>query len=194
MAIDAEMLKKLRASTGAGVMDIKKALEEAGNDYEKAQTILRKSGHAKAAKRSARETSAGLIEAYVHMGRVGALVEVSCETDFVARTDELKTFAKQMAMQVAASAPEYLEPQEVPKKVIDREKEIYLDEVKDKPKPAQDKIILGKLDKFFEQNCLLKQVAIEDPKQTVEEKLKNLIAKLGENIVIKRFSRFELGE
>lgn len=194
MGIDAEKLKKLRLATGAGVMAIKKALEDSGNDYEKAVTILRKSGHAQAAKRAARDTRAGLIEGYIHLGRVGALVEISCETDFVARTDEFKAFAKQMAMQVAAAAPEYVAPEDVPENIIKKESEIYQSAAADKPKAAHTKIVAGKIDKFYGQVCLLKQAAIEEPEKTVEEKLKDLIAKLGENIVIKRFARFELGE
>lgn len=182
--------------TGVGIMDAKKALEAAKGNLDKAVEHLRKKGQAKAASKADRETKAGLVEGYVHMNRVGSLVEVSCETDFVAKTDDFKSFVHELAMQVAAAHPRYLAPDEIPAKVLAKEKEIYTAELAKDNKPPQvvTKIVEGKLQKYYQEVCLLKQPCIKDPEQTVEEALQALIAKLGENIVIARFTRMELGQ
>ncbi|MBI4101123.1 elongation factor Ts [Candidatus Microgenomates bacterium] len=172
MKISPQDVKKLRASTGAGVMAAKAALEEAGGDFDKAIKWLRQQGHAKASSRAGKATRAGVIDGYVHLGKVGVLVEVTCETDFVARTDDFKRFAHEIAMQVAASNPRYLKPADVPKSEV---------------KAARGQ-------ELFRQICLLKQPSIHDQEVTVEARLKDLIAKVGENVVIRRFVRFELGE
>lgn len=192
MAISAADIKKLRDETGVGMMDAKKALSEANGNREKAIELLRKKGQAKAAKKAERAANAGLLDAYVHMGRVGAMVVVNCETDFVARTDDFKNFVHDLAMHVAASAPEYLKPEDVPKKVVDKEKEIYTDDIKGKPEDIADKILTGKLEKFYEQVCLLNQPFIKDPDKTIGDYQTELVAKLGENIVIAKFERMEL--
>lgn len=193
MAISTQDIKKLRDATGVGMMDAKKALEEAGGDQEKALEVLRKKGQAKAEKRSERSANAGLVEAYVHMNRVGAMVEVNCETDFVARTDDFQQFIKDIAMHVAASNPRYLKPDNIPEAEIDKEKAIYEEELKDKPENVRDQIIEGKLNKFYEQVCLYHQPFIKDPEKTIDAYQTELIAKLGENIVISQFKRMELG-
>lgn len=194
MAIEVKQIQKLRETTGAGMMAAKAALEEAGGDMDKAVTILRKKGQATASKRAEKETKAGLVEGYVHMGRVGALVEVNCETDFVARTDDFKNFVHEVAMQVAAASPLYISPEDVPKEAVAREKEVYAQDVKGKPAEIADKILAGKLDKYYAEVCLLKQPTIQDNSLTVEQRLADLVAKLGEKIVIARISRFALGE
>ena len=195
MAMTAADIQKLRAQTGAGMMDSKKALEEAAGDFEKAIEVLRLKGAATAAKRSERVASSGLVEAYIHGGRIGALVEVNCETDFVARTDEFKELVKNIAMQVAAAGPSYLNPETVPAVIVAKEREIYAAEVAAQNKPAEiiEKIVTGKLDKYFESVCLIKQPFIKDGDITIEQMLTAAIAKMGENIVIRRFERFELG-
>lgn len=195
MPIDVQAVKALRDSTGAGMMDAKVALEEAKGDAEKALEILRKKGIAKAGKKADRETTAGLVESYNHMGRVGSMVELACETDFVARTDDYKTLAHDLAMQIAASNPLYTNPADVPKDVIAKESEIFMAEAKEqgKPKDVLDKIAAGKLEKYYQEVCLIKQPFIKDPDRSVEDVLTEAIAKLGENIVIRRFARFELG-
>lgn len=192
MSITPADIKKLRDETGVGMMDAKKALEEAGGDREKAIEVLRKKGQSKAAKRAERTADAGLVEAYVHMGRVGAMVVVNCETDFVARTDDFKDFAHDVAMHVAAAAPQYLKPEDVPSSVVDKEKEIYADDIKGKPPEIAEKILSGKLEKFYEQSCLLNQPFIKDNDKTIVDYQTELIAKLGENIVIADFKRMEL--
>lgn len=195
MPIDAQAVKALRDSTGAGMMDAKAALEEAKGDAEKALEILRKKGIAKAGKKADRETTAGLVECYAHMGRVGSMVEIACETDFVARTDDYKTLAHDLAMQVAASNPLYITPDDVPKDVLAKEREIFMAEAKEqgKPEAVLEKIAAGKVDKYYQEVCLIKQPFIKDPDRSVEDVLIEAIAKLGENIVIRRFARFELG-
>jgi len=192
MAITPAEIKKLRDETGVGMMDAKKALEEAGGDRDKAIELLRKKGQSKAAKRAERTADAGLVEAYVHMGRVGAMVVVNCETDFVARTDDFKDFAHDVAMHVAAAAPQYLKPEDVPAEVVDKEKEFYADDIKGKPPEIAEKILNGKLEKFYEQSCLLNQPFIKDNDKTIIDYQTELIAKLGENIVIADFKRMEL--
>lgn len=193
MAISTEDIKKLRDATGVGMMDAKRALEESGGDQEAALEVLRKKGQAKAEKRAERSAEAGLIETYLHMGRVGAMVEVNCETDFVARTDDFKQFARDVAMHVAAASPKYLKPEDVPAEIIEKEKEIYASELGDKPEQVKVQIIEGKLAKYFEQVCLMKQPFIKDPDKTIEAYQTELVAKLGENIVIARIARMELG-
>jgi len=196
MSITAETVKQLREKTGAGMMDCKKALTEAGGDMEKAMDILRRRGVAIATKKASREASDGLIGAYVHMGKIGVLVEVNCETDFVAKTDDFQQLVKDISMHIAAASPSYVKREDIPPEVIEKEKDIYRAQIKDKPPHVVDKIIEGKLEKFYTENCLMDQVFIKDPdgKKTVNDLVVEKIAKLGENIVIKRFVRFQLGE
>ncbi len=197
MTITAAKVKELREATSAGILDCKKALEATGGDFEKAVDYLREKGLAQAAKRMDREAQEGLIHAYVHGGgRIGVLVEVNCETDFVARTEEFKTFVNDVAMQIAAMSPLYLTRDDVPEDVVAREKEIYRAQALEEGKPERvvDRIVEGRLEKFFKQACLLEQDFIRDDSLTVEELLKQMIAKTGENIVIRRFTRYQLGE
>ncbi len=198
MEITASLVKKLRDETGAGMMDCKKALVEAEGDLEKAKEILRKKGIDAASKKAGRATSNGRIESYIHMeGKIGVLIEVGCETDFVARTDDFKQLARNLAMQVAAMKPIYVSRESVPQDVIDKEKEIYKAQIPPgKPEQVIERILDGKLEKFYEENCLLEQVYIRDEegKMKVKDYIAETIAKLGENIVVKRFTRYELGE
>ncbi len=198
MEITASLVKKLRDETGADMMDCKKALVEAEGDLEKAKEILRKKGIDAASKKAGRATSNGRIESYIHMeGKIGVLIEVGCETDFVARTDDFKQLAKNLAMQIAAMKPVYVSRDSVPQDVIEKEKEIYKAQIPpDKPEQVIERILEGKLEKFFEENCLLEQVYIRDEegKIKVKDYISETIAKLGENIVVKRFTRYELGE
>lgn len=189
-----EAIKQLRSATGAGMMDAKRALEESGGNHDQALQLLRRKGQAKAAKRADAVTSAGLIDAYVHQGRVGAMVEISCETDFVARTDDFKIFTRDIAMQVAAAEPQYLRQGDVPAAIIEQEKALHAPELVGKPADITDKIISGKLQKFYQQVCLSEQLFIKDPDKTIGAYQAELIAKLGENIIISRFSRLELGK
>ena len=193
MAIAIEDIKKLRDSTGAGMMKAKEALEAANGDFDAAVEHLRKSGAASAAKKADREAREGLIEAYVHSGRIGVVVEINCETDFVARTDDFKSFARDIAMHIAAANPAYLNPEAVPAEAIESEKRVYAEETKGKPEEIAAKIVDGKLAKFYESTCLVQQPFIKDPDKTIDGLTKELIAKLGENIVIRRFTRLELG-
>ena len=193
MPIAIEDIKKLRDQTGAGMMKAKEALESSGGDFENAVKYLREKGVATAAKKSDREARAGLIEGYVHSSRIGVLVEVNCETDFVARTDDFKTFVRDVAMHVAASNPEYLTPDEIPAELVESEKAIYRKEVEGKPAEIIEKIVAGKLSKYYEQVCLLNQPFVKDPDITVGKLTTDLVSKLGENIVIRRFERMELG-
>ncbi len=194
--ISADRVKELREKTGAGMMDCKKALAESNGDFEKAIDCLRQKGLASAAKKSSRTTSEGLISSYIHLDKIGVLVEVNCETDFVAKTDDFRGLVKDISLHIAAANPSYLSREDVPQDVIEREKDIYRAQVTNKPPQVVEKIVEGKLDKFFSENCLLEQVFIKDPEQKL--KIKDLvtgkIAKLGENIVIRRFVRFQLGE
>lgn len=189
-----EDVKKLREMTGAGFGSAKEALEEAGGDMDKAVEVLRKKGLASASKKAGREARQGLVEAYIHGGRIGAIVEVNCETDFVARTDDFKNFVKDIAMHVAASNPLYVSPEDVPEEVIEKEKEIYTEEVTGKPAEVVSKIVEGKLEKYYSDVCLTKQAFIRDPDKTIEALTTELISKIGENVVIRRFTRYELGE
>jgi len=196
MSITADDVKQLREKTGAGVMDCKMALKETNGDIEKAVENLRKKGIASAEKRSGRETKEGLIESYIHPGnRLGVLVEIKCETDFVAKTDEFKAFTKNIAMQVAAANPKVVTRDQLPPEEIEREMSIYKSQaqLQNKPEPIAEKIALGKLDKYYQEVCLMEQTYIRDPNKTIEELLKELIGKIGENISVKRFARFELG-
>ena len=196
MTITAEMVKNLREKTGAGMMDCKKALTEAEGDFDKAVELLRKKGLAAAEKKAGRQASEGVIASYIHMDKIGVLVEVNCETDFVARTDDFKQFVKDIAMHIAASSPRYVKREDIPEEIINKEKEIYKEQIKGKPEHVIDKIVEGKLEKFYSEVCLLDQVFVKDPEQkkTIKDLLTELIAKLGENIVIRRFVRFQLGE
>jgi len=195
--ITSQMVKELRERTGAGMMDCKKALEEAQGDMEKAVEILRQKGLAAAAKKAGRVAAEGVVEAYIHGGgRIGVLVEINCETDFVAKTDEFKAFARDIAMQIAASKPEYVRREEVPQEVIEKEREILRAQALNEGKPANvvEKMVEGRIEKFFKEVCLLEQPFIKNPDVTVKELLNEKIAKIGENINIRRFVRFELGE
>jgi len=198
MAISAEMVKKLREKTGAGMMDCKKALEETGGDFEKAVDVLRTKGQATADKRSSRTAKEGLIGSYIHRpgGKIGVMVELNCETDFVARTAEFEAFARDLAMHVAASTPRYVRREEVTEKELERERAIYKQQALDSGKPEKvlDKIVAGKLEKFFADVCLLEQRFVKDPDKTIEQLLNELVAKTGEKIVIRRFVRFQVGE
>lgn len=196
MAISIEDIKKLREETGAGMMAAKKALEESAGDFDKAKEGLRLAGAASAAKKSDRVAAEGVIASYLHDGRIGVLVEVNCETDFVARTDDFKEFAKDVAMHVAATAPEYIRPEDVPSEVLDKERELIGKELAQAGKPADmiEKITDGKIAKFFEQICLVKQPFVKDPDKSIEQLTNELVGKLGENIVISRISRLALGE
>jgi elongation factor Ts len=193
MAIAIEDIKKLREQTGAGMMKAKEALEASQGDYDKAVQWLREKGEASAAKKADREARAGVIEGYVHSGRIGVLVEINCETDFVARTPDFKEFARDVAMHIAAANPEYLKPEDVPADVVEKERAIYRKEVEGKPAEIIEKIVDGKLAKYYEQVCLLNQPFVKDPDVTVGKLTTNLVGKLGENIVIRRYTRMELG-
>lgn len=192
-----DLIKELREKTGAGVMDCKKALISANGDLEKAIEILRKEGIAVAEKKGARVAKEGRIESYIHPGsKIGVLVEVNCETDFVARTDEFKNLAKEIAMQIAASSPRYISPSDVPQDVLDKEKEIYATQARNEGKPEKviDRIVQGRIEKFYQEVCLLEQPWIRDPEKRIKDLINETIARLGENIVIRRFVRFELGK
>jgi elongation factor Ts len=195
--ITTSMVKELREATGAGVLDCKKALETSGGDIEKARTYLREKGLAAAAKKADRETEEGLIEAYVHTGgRVGALIELNCETDFVARTEEFKALAHDLAMQIVAAKPLYLAPEDIPPEVLEEETNNYRAQARDAGKPDHiiERIVEGKLQKYYQEVCLMKQPFIKNDDLTVQDIITRMIAKLGENIVVRRFARFELGD
>jgi len=195
MEISAAMVKKLRDLTGAGMMECKAALTEANGNIEEATTILRKRGLAQATRKSGRSTNEGLIGSYIHMGgKIGVLVEVNCESDFVARTDDFQHLAREIAMHVAAASPQYVKREEIPPDVLDRERSIYREQVKDKPPQVVEKIVEGKLNSFYEQVCLLDQPSVRDPKMTIGQLVQQAIAKMGENISVARFVRFKLGE
>ena len=195
--ISAAMVKQLREKTGAGMMDCKTALSEVGGDMEKAIEFLRKKGLATAQKRAGRAMTEGTIQSYIHMNaKLGVMVEVNCETDFVAKNDDFKSFAKNIAMHIAASNPLGIIPEDVPQAVIEKEKEIYRAQALELGKPANvlDKIVEGKLKKFYQDNCLMDQPYVRNPDITVADLLNELIAKIGENISIKRFVRYQIGE
>ena len=197
MEISSAMVKKLREKTGTGMMDCKEALTAAGGDFEKAIDILRKKGLSAATKRSSKTAKDGAVASYIHMGgRIGVLVEINCETDFVAKTDDFQTMAKDIAMHIAASNPLYVRPDQIPPEALNREKEIYRSQLREEKKPEKiwDKIIEGKLKKFYEDVCLTEQKFIKNTDINVETLVNNMIAKTGENIIIRRFARFQLGE
>lgn len=190
-----DAIKRLREKTNAGIMDCKKALKAAAGNVEKAIEILRKKGIKLASLKSSRAAKEGCVESYIHMnGKIGVLVEVNCETDFVARNEEFRRFVKDVSMQIAAAKPKYVKREDVPRDALEKEKEILTATLKNKPKEAIDKILQGKLEKFYEETCLLDQPFVKDPKIKVKELLHSLIAKIGENIVIRRFTRYQLGE
>jgi len=195
--ITAAMVKQLRDKTGSGMMDCKKALAENSGDMEKAIDFLRKKGLATAAKRAGRATTEGVVQPYVHTGgKLGVMVEVNCETDFVAKSDDFQEFAKNVAMHIAATSPIGISPEDVPAETLAREKEIYMDQARQTGKPENviEKIVEGKMNKFLKENCLMNQAYVRNPDITIADLLNELIAKIGENISIKRFVRFQIGE
>lgn len=195
--ITAAMVKELRERTGCGMMDCKNALVEAGGDLEKAIEVLRSKGLAKAAKKAGRVASEGLVEAYIHLGgRIGVLVEVNCETDFVAKTNEFKQLCRDIAMQIAAARPEFVTRDEVSPEIIEREKRILRQQALNEGKPEKviEKMVEGRMEKYFKENCLLEQVFIKDQDKTIQEVVNEYIVRLGENITVRRFARFEVGE
>ncbi len=197
MEIKAELVKELRQRTGIGMMECKQALQESKGDIEKAIVILRKKGYARAQGKVSRETSEGIIGSYIHLnGKIGVLLEVNCESDFVARNDEFKELVKNIAMHIAASNPKYVSSEEISPEVLDQEKDIIKEQFKDSKKPPEivEKIIQGKLGKFYEEVCLLDQPYIKDDKVSIKQLVASHIAKFGENIRISRFARFELGQ
>ncbi|MBW2574971.1 MAG: translation elongation factor Ts [Deltaproteobacteria bacterium] len=197
VTISAVMVKQLREQTGAGIMDCKEALSECSGDVSKAVDFLRKKGLATAAKRAGRATTEGIVESYIHMdSKLGVLVEINCETDFVAKNDDFKEFAKNIAMHITATNPVSIRQEDVPEEAIDKEKEIYRGQVLEMGKPEKivDKIVEGKLKKYFKDNCLMNQAYVRDPNITIEDLLNETVAKIGENIIIKRFARFKIGE
>ncbi len=196
MAGNATLVKQLREKTGAGILDCQKALQESGDDMEKAVDYLRQKGLAAAEKKAGRETNQGVIGAYIHSGnRIGVLIEVNCETDFVARNDEFQALVKDLSLQVAAANPRFVKREDIPPEVIDKETTIYRAQAKEmgKPEAAWSKIVEGKLEKFYEENCLLEEVFIKDTTIAVKELLSQKIAKIGENITVRRFTRYQLG-
>ncbi len=194
MTVTTENIKSLRERTQAGFMDCKKALLETGGDMEKAVDLLRKKGLALAAKKASRTAKEGLVSSYIHGNKIGVLVEVNCETDFVARNEQFQEFVRDVAMQVAAAMPQYVRPEDVPEEIIQREKEIFRSQAGDKPEHILEKMMEGKLNKFFSEVCLLEQPFIKDDKIKIKDYLHSLVGKIGENIVIRRFTRYQLGE
>jgi len=197
MEISADLVKELRQRTGIGMMECKEALREAGGEIEKAIEVLRKKGYARAKDKMSREASEGLVGSYIHMnGRIGVLIEINCESDFVARNDDFKDLVKNVAMHIAAANPKYIVPEDVPAAVLEQEKEIIREQFKDTKKPPEiiEKIVQGKLSKFYQEVCLLDQAYIRDDKIRVKELIASVIAKLGENIRVRRFARFEIGK
>jgi len=196
MAVTAAMVKELREQTSAGMMDCKKALVETDGNMEQAIELLRKKGLSKAAKKAGRVAAEGIVESYIHGGRIGVMVEVNSETDFVAKNDEFKEFAKNVAMQVAAQNPQYVSRDQVPTNEIEKEKDILREQALNEGKPEKivDKMVEGRIDKYYKQVCLMEQTFIKDPDKTIEQLMNEKIAKLGENIKIRRFTRYEVGE
>ncbi len=195
MDINATLVKELRDKTNAGMMDCKAALVQAKGDLKTALDLLRKKGLSIAAKKVSREAKEGVVGSYIHMaGKIGVLVEVNCETDFVAKNQIFQEFVKDVSLQIAAANPHYLKREDVPEDVIAKEKEIFSSQVKDKPPAVVEKIVQGKLDKFFQEVCLLEQPFVKDGNATIKELLNNKIAQIGENMLIRRFVRFALGE
>jgi elongation factor Ts len=195
MAISAQMVKELREKTGAGMMECKKALEDSGGDFNKAIEYLRQKGLATAQKKAGRTATEGIITSYIHMDKIGVLLELNCETDFVARNEEFRQLAKDIAMHIAAANPQYISKEDVPQEIIEKEKEIYKAQITgNKPPQVIEKIIEGKLEKFFEEMCLLNQPFIREPEKKIQDLITEKIAKFGENIVIRRFVRFQVGQ
>jgi elongation factor Ts len=197
LEISAQLIKELREATGAGILDCRKALQESGGDFAKAVAWLREKGLASAAKKAGRAARDGKIELYSHTGgRVGVMVEVNCETDFVARTEQFQTFAHDLALHVAAAAPRYMDVADVPAEVLEAERTIARNRAREEGKPEKiwDKIVEGRIEKFYQEVCLLRQPYVKDESKTIAELLKETIAAIGENVVIRRFVRWELGE
>lgn len=197
MAVDAKLVKELREKTGAGMLDCKKALEEANNDLTKAIELLREKGLAAAANKAGRIATEGVVESYIHAGgRIGVLVEINCETDFVAKTDQFKEFARDVAMHIAAMSPRYVRREEVPQEEIEKEKEILRAQALNEGKPEKivDKMVEGRINKYYEEFCLLEQTFVKDPDKTIANLVSEKISTIGENISIRRFVRYELGE
>jgi elongation factor Ts len=193
--IDPQVVKKLREKTNAGMMDCKRALTESGGDLEKAEAILRTKGIASASKKASRATKEGIVAAYIHLqGKVGVLVEVNCETDFVAKNENFRAFVKDITLHIAAAHPLYVTREEVPAQLVASERAIYEAQVKDKPANVMSKIVDGKLEKFYSTVCLLEQGFIKNPDQTIKELVSAKVAELGENIIIRRFTRYLVGE
>ncbi len=196
MTITSQMVKELRDKTNAGMMDCKKALTETGGDMEKAVDLLRQKGLAVAAKRAGRETKEGIVECYIHAGgKLGVMVEVGCETDFVAKTDDFKAFAKNIAMHIAAANPVSVTREDVPPEILQREKDIYVNQALESGKPQQivEKMVGGKIEKYLAEVCLMEQKYVKNPDLSVQDLLNELVAKMGENISIKKFARFQIG-
>jgi elongation factor Ts len=197
MAGSSQLVKELREKTGAGILDCQRALMENGDNIDKAIDYLRQKGLAAAQKKAGRETNQGLVHAYIHMGgKIGVLIEVNCETDFVARNDEFRAFVNDLALQVAAAKPSYVKREDIPESIVVKERMIYEGQAKEmgKPPAAWPKIIEGKLEKFYQESCLIEQAFIKDPAVTVKDLLAQKIAKIGENMNIRRFTRYQLGE
>ena len=197
MTISANHVKELRERTGIGMMECKKALEESSGDIEKAITVLRKKGHARAKVKMERRAKEGAVGSYIHLnGKIGVLVEVNCESDFVARNEEFQALVKNISLHIAAANPRYISSEEIPQEILEEEKDIIKEQFKDSGKPPEivDKIVQGKLSKFYQEACLLEQLYIKDDKMAVKELLTSFIAKFGENVVIRRFARYELGQ
>jgi elongation factor Ts len=197
MAITTKEVQELREKTGVGMMDCKKALIETNGDMEKAMELLRKQGLASAARRAGRVAAQGVVDSYIHLGgKIGVLLEINCETDFVARNIEFQSFVKDVAMQIAASNPQYISKEDVPDNIVDHETEILLSQTiaEGKPEKVAEKIVEGRIEKFYSEICLLNQPFIKDPKKTINDLLGEFCAKIGENIVIRRFTRYQLGE
>ena len=193
--INPQLVKQLREKTNAGFMDCKRALAESGGDLQKAEAILRTKGMTSAGKKASRATKEGIVASYIHLqGKVGVLVEVNCETDFVARNENFRDFVKDITLHIAAAHPLYVNREQVPSKIVEAERAIYEAQVKEKPANVVSKIVEGKLDKFYSTVCLLEQAFIKNPDQTIKELLNAKIAELGENIVIRRFTRYLVGE
>ncbi len=195
--VSASMVKELREKTGAGMMDCKKALGEAGGDFTKAEELLRKKGLSAAAKKSSRAATEGAVASYIHMGgKIGVLVEVNCETDFVARTEGFQVLVKDVAMQIAAAAPQWVRREDVPAEIVAKELEIAKAQMRDQKKPEAilERIAQGKLEKFYEQACLLEQPFVKDDKKKIQDVIAEAVARIGENIQVRRFARFQLGE
>jgi elongation factor Ts len=196
MAISADLVKELREKTGVGFMECKSALQEAKGDLDEAVTILRKRGLASMAKKAGRETKDGLIGSYIHNGKIGVMVEVNCETDFVARNSDFQSLVKDIAMQIAASDPRFISKEDVTEDVLAKEREIYKEQARStgKPEPVLDKIVEGRMSKFYQETCLLEQPFVKDPAVNVKDYIATFVQKIGENIKVGRFVRFKLGE